>query len=189
MIRRLMMAAAVAGGLLFVGAGPVAAGSGLAMNVDVRNSRVAMQSVNGDTCTWEVSSDVTVVNLTNQSLTLTAVEGDVLWTGPDNSSGALRNVTVLDDGGLRPGVTFGPHEQRTFSPFVTQFDIPCRATFGDVDVSVTTPQGTGSGDAPFLENGTPVPVGAVGAVGLAGFLGAGLLVHQRRRRTRPLPVN
>src|SRR5205823_14748505 len=121
--------------------------------------------------------------------TLAAWEGRILCTGRENSSGGLRNVTGLHDGGLRPGVTFGPHVQRTFSPFVTQFDIPCRATFGDVDVSMTTPQGTGSGGAPFLENGTPVPVGAVGAVGLAGFLGAGLLVHQRRRRTRPLPVN
>jgi hypothetical protein len=184
-----MAVAAAAAGLLFAVAPPANAGSGLAMNVDVTNSRVAMQSVNGDSCTWEVSSDVTVVNLTSRTLDVTAVEGDVFWTGPDNSSGAQRGVPVLDDGGLRPGVTLASHEQRTFSPFVTRFDIPCNATFGDVDISVTTPQGTGSGDAPFLENGTPVPVGAVGAVGLAGILGAGLLVHQRRRRTQPLPVN
>ena len=188
-MRRAIAAAASAAGLVLVLAGPAMAGSGLAMNVDVRNSHVSMQSVNGDTCTWEVSSDVTVVNLTSQSLSVTGVEGDAFWTGPNNSSGAQRNVTVLDDGGLQPGVTFAPHEQRTFSPFVTRFDISCSATFGDVDISVTTPQGTGSGDAPFLENGTPVPVGAVGAVGLAGVLGAGLLVHQRRRRRTPLPVN
>ena len=186
MIRRLIaVVAAGAAAVMFVAA-PAAAGNGLAMNVDVHNSHVAMQSADGGTCTWEVSSDVTVVNLTNQSLDVTAVEGDVFWTGPNNTSGAVRNVAVLDDGGLRPGVTFAPHEQRTFSPFITRFDIPCSATFGDVDVSVSTPQGTGSGDAPFLENGTPVPVGAVGAVGLAGILGAGFLVHQRRRRRSPL---
>ena len=186
MIRRSLVGAAAAALLALVGAAPAAAGSGLAMNVDVHNSHVAMQSADGNTCTWEVSSDVTVVNLTNQSLSVTGVAADVFWTGPNNTSGAVRNVAVLDDGGLRPGVTFAPHEQRTFSPFITRFDIPCSATFGDVDVSVSTPQGTGSGDAPFLENGTPVPVGAVGAVGLAGILGAGLLVHQRRRRRRPL---
>jgi hypothetical protein len=162
-------------------AAPAHAGNGLAMNVDVHNSHVSMQSANGASCTWEVSSDITVVNLTSQPLDVTGVRAQVSWTGPDDGSGVQQNVTVADDGGLRTGVTFAPHEQRTFSPFVTRFTMSCNATFGDLAVFVNTPQGSGSGDAPFLENGTPVPVGAVGAVALAGALGAVLLVRQRRR--------
>ena len=188
MIRRALALFATGAAAVLLVAAPASAGSGLAMNVDVRNPRVTKTAEAGGTCTWEVASDVTVVNLTSQTLNVTAVEGQVFWTGPDDTSGAQRHVTVLDDGGLRPGTSFAPHEQRTFSPFVTTFEIPCSATYGEVAVSVSTPQGTGSGDAPFLENGTAVPVGAVGAVGLAGILGAGLLVHQRRRRPAPLPV-
>jgi hypothetical protein len=187
MSRRLLPGLAAAGALLLLAAAPASAGNGLAMNVDVHNSRVSMQSADGVSCTWHVESDISVVNLTAQSLNVTNVGEYVSWSGP-NSSGVERNITVLNDGGLHAGVTFGPHEQRTFSPFVTEFMIPCNATFGALAVSVSTPQGTGSGDAPFLENGTPVPVGAVGAVGLAGVLGAALVVRQRRRRSDLVPV-
>jgi hypothetical protein len=187
MIARLFSGVAAAGALLLLAAVPASAGNGLAMNVDVHNSRVSMQSPDGVSCTWHVESDITVVNLTSQSLNVTNVGQYVSWSGP-SSSGVERNITVVNNGGLQPGVTFAPHEQRTFSPFITEFTIPCSATFGDLAVSVSTPQGTGSGDAPFLENGTPVPVGAVGAVGLAGVLGAALFVRQRRRRGVLVPV-
>jgi hypothetical protein len=152
------------------------------MAVDVRNSRQTMRGSSGGSCTWEVASDVTVVNITSQTLTITDVGYTVSWTGPGGASGVQTEITVLDDGGLVPNVTLAPDERRTFAPLVLSFAIPCDANFGDLAVRVGSPSGTGSGDAPFLDGGTPVPPAAVGALALALVVGGSLLVHQRRSR-------
>jgi hypothetical protein len=178
-MRRGLAAAGVIAATLLT-AGPATAGNGFAMAVDVRTSQVSMLGSSGGSCNWRVSSDVTLVNLTNQSLTITAVADSVSWTGPNGASGVQGDVTITDDGGLVPGITLAPHEQRTFSPQVVEFAIPCSATYGDLSVRVSTPQGTSSGDAPFLENGTPVPIIAAGAAGLAAILGAAFLRVQHR---------
>ncbi len=169
---------------------PVAhAGNGFAMAVDVRNSEQTIVGQAGGSCTWRVTSDITLVNLTSDSLTVTDVADVASWTGPDNSSGVQSTVTIVDDGGLHSGVVLGPHEDRTFPSSVVEFDIPCTATFGDLMVRVTTPRGTSSGDAPFLENGTPVPLTAVGALGLSAVLAVAFVFVQRRRRRERAAVS
>jgi hypothetical protein len=158
------------------------AGNGFAMAVDVRNSQQTIVGEIDGSCTWRVTSDITLVNLTNESLTITGVSDVVSWTAPDDTSGVQNNVTIIDDGGLQSGVVMAAHEQRTFESAVVEFAIPCKATFGDLMVRVTTPRGTSSGDAPFLENGTPVPLTAVGALLLSAVLAVACLFVQRRRR-------
>jgi len=182
--RRFHRAAALAALLLIaiVGSAHAAhAANGFAMAVDVRNSQqTIVNEANGD-CTWRVVSDITLVNLTNESLTITDVADAVNWTADDNTSGVVNNTTIVDDGGLHAGVVMGPNEQRAFPQAVVEFVIPCRATFGDLMVRVATPRGTSSGDAPFLENGTAVPVTALGALGLSAILAAALYVVSRKR--------
>ena len=175
-----LVLAAVVG--LLATAGPASANGGFAMAVDVHTSQQTMQDQGNGTCTWEVASDVTVVNLTSQTLDISDVTFRVSWLGPDNTSGVQTDVSVINDAGLNAGVTFEPDERRTFSPVVVAFSIPCDATFGDLAVQLTSDKGSGSGDAPFLDGGTPVPPGAIGALALAAPVGLGLAARQRRRR-------
>ena len=169
--------------LVTAAAAPAAhAGNGFAMAVEVRNSTQTIVGETGGSCTWQVKSDITLVNLTSESLEVTNVSDVVSWTADDGTSGVQTAVTIVDDAGLRAGVVMGPAEERTFPSAVVQFDIPCKATYGDLMVRVTTPRGTSSGDAPFLENGTPVPLTAVGALGLSAVLAVAFVVVQRRRR-------
>jgi hypothetical protein len=178
---RAKLAAASAAALLVAApAGLAFANGGIAMAVDVSNSRQAISSRDHDSCTWTVTSDVTVVNLTSQDQTITAVGFSVSWTSAD-SSGVQSNVDELSSGGLAPGVTLAPNERRTFSPVEVEFDIPCRADSGDLAIRVTSGLGTGSGDAPFLSGGTPVPPAAVGLSILAALVGMRWLALGRGR--------
>ncbi|MBV8984628.1 MAG: hypothetical protein JO248_09340 [Acidimicrobiia bacterium] len=169
-------------------AGVAFAGSGFAVSVDVRNSQQSVVSTSGDTCTWQVASDITLVNLTDQALTITNVADQVSWQAPDDTSGVQSTVTVLDDGGLHSGDVLAAHEQRTFPHAVVEFAIPCKADNGDLMVRVSTAQGTNSGDAPFLGNGTPVPLTSVGIVLLTAAVAVALVASQRRRRIKEVKV-
>ena len=161
-------------------AGVASANGGAAMAVDVTSSEQVVRGERDGVCTWEVASDVTVVNLTADPIPVNEVSYSVSWEASDGS-GVVRDITVVDDGGLEPGITFQPDERRTFSPLVLRFPIPCDATFGDLAVRITAPQGTASGDAPFLSGGTAVPVGAAGLFGVMAVVGA---VAARRRQQR-----
>ena len=162
-------------------ANPARANGGFAMAVDVQSSQVSLRAEDGSSCTWDVGNEVTIVNLTNQSLTFSAVSYAVNWTAPDGTSGVETSIDVLNDGGLTPGVTLGPNERRSFSPIVVRFTIPCRARFGDLAVRIDSPGGMGSGDAPFLAGGAPVPPGAFGALGRTALVTAGAAAGRRRR--------
>src|SRR5438445_5574909 len=133
--------------LAVVGVGPARGNGGLAMEVDVRSSQVTLRAEDGSSCTWEVSNNVTVVNLTDRQITVTGVSYWVSWTASDGTSGVETNIVVVNDGGLTPGVTFAPREQRGFDDIVLRFTIPCRARFGDLSVRVDSADGMGSGDA------------------------------------------
>ena len=182
LVGRLWAAGGLAAVVVCLAAGPALAGNGLAMAVDVHNANVVQRSSDGTTCTWQITSDVTVVNLTSQTQTFTDVTTTASWTGPGSTSGVVSDVTIVDNGGLQSGDSLAPHAQQTFSPYVTQAAIPCNATGGDLAVAITTPQGTGSGDAPFIQQGTPVPLSALGALGLSAVLAVMFGLRQRRRR-------
>ena len=160
-------------------AAPSQAG-GVAVQENVKSASVT--SMSGGSCTWTVSSDVVVINLSSQATTIDGVSYQVSWTAPDGTSGVQRDVTVIYDGGLQAGVTLRPQQRQTFSP-VVQFTIPCNADYGDLAVLITTAQGTSSGDAPFMSGSTAVPPTAVGAALLAGAVGLALLAAQRRQPT------
>jgi hypothetical protein len=162
-------------------ANPAGASGGFAMAVDIQSSQVSLRAQDGSSCTWDVGNEVTVVNLTSQPLTFSAVSYAVSWIAGDGTSGVETNVSVLNDGGLVPGVTLGPDERRSFSPIVVRFTIPCKARDGDLAVRIDSSGGTGSGDAPFLAGGAPVPPGAFGALGLTALVTAGAAAGRRRR--------
>lgn len=172
----------------FVGVEPASANGGIAMAVDVKTSNQSVQDQGGGACTWDVTSDVVVVNLTSKAITASGVSYSVSWTGPNGSSGVQDRITVLNDAGLAAGFTLGPDERRTFSPLTLRFGVPCDATNGDLAVRLSSSEGSGSGDAPFLSDGTAVPPGALGMALVAVPLAAGLILVQRRRSVRALRV-
>jgi hypothetical protein len=187
-MRRASICAALVGIAVILPAAPSHANGGIAMGVDVQNSSQTVRDRQGGTCVWEVLSDVIIVNLTDEPITIDSVSFMVSWIASGDRSGVVTDVRVLDNGGLQPGVTLAADGRQTFSPLVLQFGVPCDATFGDLAVRVSSAQGTGSGDAPFLQDGTPVPPGAVGALGLAVLLAAYLALADGRRRRAPIAV-
>lgn len=175
----------LAGATALTGAGLAAtpaawANGGDAIGLDIHYGTVS-KSVSGTDCTWDVHSTVTVVNLTDQPLQVSAVGASVSWSG-NGASAVDDQVTFISTGGLGAGDSIPAQGTVAYSPVETVFTIPCSATFGDLAVRVTDQLGTGSGDAPFLSDGVPLPVTAVGGVALAGLLGLTLLFLQRRRR-------
>ena len=180
--RRVVFSVVIGAAGLVVGTGAATAGNGFAMAVNVDNTHQTVVSQSGDTCTWQVTSDITLVNLTDQDLTISAVNNAVSWSAPDDTSGVVTNVRILNANGLEPGVTIPAGQSRGFSNYIVEFAIPCRADNGDLAVKVTTQKGTSSGDAAFLDNGTPVPLTSVGVVLLTAAVAVALMAVQRRRR-------
>jgi hypothetical protein len=173
---------------LAVGTGVATAGNGFAMAVNVDNTRETIVGSSNGTCTWQVTSDVTLVNLTAQDLTISAVNNAVSWSAPDDTSGVVTDVRILNSNGLEPGTTVAANQSREFSNYVVEFSIPCKADNGDLAIKVTTQRGTSSGDASFLDNGTPVPLTSVGIVGLTAALALVLMFVQRRRHRHNVEV-
>jgi hypothetical protein len=181
------LCAATAGGisLAFVGnAGPAFAGNETAINVDVQNAQLTLQDKVNNACSYDVTSNLTLVNLTDAPLPINTVADTVSWQTA-GSSGVVGSdkITVVHDAGLNSSVTLSPHQTKAFSGYVIQATIPCDTKTGDLEISITTPSGEGSGDADFIINGTPLPVGgAIGGLGAAAIMGGALLVMQRRSR-------
>jgi len=171
-------------------AAPASAAVQDAITVDVQSSAQAAVVLPDGNCQWTVSSTVTVYNLTNPAVTITFTQvwPTVSWTDPGTGTSGVvtaANITTVNDGGLHTGDTLvGPQfNSVAYHPYTVQFEIPCSATFGDLQVHIKTDGGTNtSGDAPFLEQGSSVPAvpvaAALGATGLAGAV----LVTRRRRK-------
>lgn len=167
-----------------------ATSSGAAMNVNVVGSSETMGSCTpgpSSVCSWTVTSDVTVVNLTSGTLAYQQVTPKVDWQDSTNgTSGVVTSVTTTAAGtpALQSGDTLGPGAQQAYNGYQVSFQIPKGATDGDLAIAITTNQGTGSGDSQFLAGGQPLPLGAVGGLAAAGVTGGGLAVASRRRRAR-----
>jgi hypothetical protein len=156
-----------------------------AMNVNITGASSTVGAGSTGLCDWTVTSDVTVVNRTSDVLDVKAVDPYVSWTGPGGTSGVVNPATTTYAAGLEAGDTIPPSSQGsyvTYSGYQVTFAIPCSATEGDLAVELTTQYGAGSGDAPFLSGGTPLPVGAVGGAVLAFGLGGVFFLAQRRKR-------
>jgi hypothetical protein len=131
--------------------------------------------------TWRIHPKITVDNGSDQDDTFS----NVFYTGKYSTAAvsgltATSNTAVIDDGGLKPGVTLAPHTSRTFTPTV-DMTIPCDANSATLFVNYDIVDGHKRfvGGAQFITNGTPVPAGAIGAVGVAGAIGLALLVRRR----------
>ena len=138
--------------------------------------------------TWTVNLDVTI---NNTSATETDVVTAVNWQGkyepPPNTP---VTPTVVDDGGLVPGVTILAGESQTFH-VVLSIVVPCGTTNASAGPVIDIQDGhkTFSQFSQFISEGTGVPVGTIGLIVLAAGLGAVLLVVQRRRSHALLKVS
>jgi len=166
-------------------ASPAFANNGAAMNVNVDTATVSMQPM-GSTCDWTVTSDVTIIDLLSSPLDISAVSPFVSYIESSGPSGVVSDVTIVDAAGLVPGDTVAPGGQSVYRGFEVTFSLPCAANSGDLDVQITTQEGSGSGDAPFLADGSPLPPAAVGAVGLGVISSGVFLISLRRHRRRRL---
>ncbi len=170
---------AALGGLLLLGlsATPALAQPTATTNMSIIDATKGACS-NGN-ATWRIHPKITVNNDSDQTDTFT----DVSYTGKYSTGGsqiATNNTSIIDDGGLKPGVSLAPRTSRTFLPTV-DITIPCNATAATLFVVYDIVDGhkTFQGGAQFVTNGTPVPAGAIGAVGFAGAVGVALLVRRR----------
>jgi hypothetical protein len=152
------------------------------MNVDITGASFEVGSCSS-TCPWTVTSDVTIVNITNQELDYQSVSVTVFWQDSnDGTTGVTTGVAVLNPGSppLQAGDTLGTGDQAEYDGFSIQFSLPSGATDADLAVSITSQDGTGSGDAPFLQGGDPLPIGVAGGLGAVVFV-AGLFGYSRWR--------
>lgn len=191
----LAFSALAIGALVFAAAAPASAVVQDAITVDVASSVKSAVPLGDGNCEWTVSSEVTVYNLTNPAVTITYVQvwPTVAWTdGTDNTSGVVSasSITSINDGGLHAGDTLtGPQFNfASYSPYTVQFEIPCNADFGDLQVHIRTDGGTNtSGDAPFLDSGSSVPAVPVAAAFGATTLAGAFVVSRRYRHRKSSP--
>ena len=155
--------------------------NGAAMQVDVHAASISVSEGPGGSCAWVVTSRILVINLQDTPSTVEKVAASVSWTGPASTSGVVTAVAVDAAGGLVAGTVLAPDVRQRYDPFTVSFSMPCDATFADLAVSLTTPLGTGSGDAPVLTDGSPLPMGAVGVLGGTALAALGLGIATRRR--------
>lgn len=170
---------AALGGLLLLGmsAAPAFAQPTATTNMSIIDATKGACSKGN--ATWRVHPKIRINNDSDQNDTFT----DVSYTGKYGAGGGqteTSNTAIVNDGGLKPGVTIAPRTSRTFTPTV-DITIPCNATSATLFVVYDLVDGhkTFRGGAQFITNGTPVPAGAIGAVGFAGAVGVALLVRRR----------
>lgn len=181
-LSRLAVVAAVVLGPVILAVPAGAASSGAAMNVDITGADFHVGSCS-TTCPWTVTSNVTVVNIAQTTLEFQTVSVTVFWQDTsDGTSGVTTAVSVVDPGtpALQAGDSLGAGDQTEYDGFSVQFALPSGATDADLAISITSQDGTGSGDAPFLQAGNPLPIGAVGGVGVVA-LGVAFLGYSRWR--------
>jgi hypothetical protein len=186
-LRAPVAAGAVALAVVLVPSSAAWANGGDAIGLDIRNTSIQSVSSDGLNCTWDIVSDLTVVNLTQTPLDISAVAASATWQ--NGSVNGVVPVTIVDDAGLQPGDTIDPAATVSYQSLSTTLTIPCAATDADLAVRITDQFGSGSGDAPFISSSTPLPVTAIGGLTLAGLLSVALTYVQRRhRRTSRQPA-
>ena len=177
-LRLPLVGGAVAAALTLGSSGVAWANGNDAIGLDIQNTSITSTTTDGVSCTYEITSSVTVVNLGSTPLNITAVTASATWS--EGSSNGLVNGTIVNNGGLVAGDTIAGNAAVTYQPVVTDVTIPCAATDGDLAIHVTDQYGTGSGDAPFLSSGLPLPITAIGGLTLAGLISVVLVFLQRR---------
>jgi hypothetical protein len=186
--KRLVVAALLASVMALAAfAGTAAAASTAVGGISIDTATITVNGGAGGNCTWDVQFTATVVNLTSSPVTVSDVNGAsgrVSWSYTGNSGVVTPNVVMTWPGG---GVIAGNSSLQTTGD--ATFTIPCDSTQGDLGIDFTVTdsdqqQTKFSGDAPFLTDGTPLPVFAgLGGLVFAGLLGGILFVRAHRRKT------
>lgn len=179
-MRKTFVAAAVAS-VAFLGVTATSAYAQPTATTDMSIVDATKGGCSNGVATWRVRPKITVNNESAQDDTVT----NVFYTGKYSTvSGGgqtdTSNTQIVDDGGLEPGVTIAPQTSQTFLPTV-DITIACDANNATLFVNYDLVDGHKrfSAGAQFVTNGTSVPAGAIGAVGLAGAVGLGLLARRR----------
>lgn len=171
-----------------------AASNGAAVAVGVNKATITSNGGPGGNCTWLVDSTVTVVNLTGSAFSVAnenGSDGRVDWSDA-SSSGSVTPDTVMTWPNSSTGYGTVPANSSLDGTADSTFTIPCDATDGELSLNFHISPGTYpdlgtpfslSGDTPFLQHGTPLPI-LVGLGGLvfSGAMGGLLLVRMGRRR-------
>ncbi len=188
MKRVLFAAASVA--LVVVGASPASAQTTTASVVIHTTVTDAVQlQCPGANGTWEVEADVEVYNPTTTAKFATLTDFDVQYETPTEAEVYQPNVAVYESGGFDNGFSLNPGETKVFHARV-RADIPCDATNAEfiAEMKVSGDRRNYAAGDFFLEDATPVPSGAIGLIGVAGVIGVGLLLANRRRgNNAPVP--
>jgi hypothetical protein len=131
--------------------------------------------------TWNVELAVVVNNTSEDVVTFerTGYSVEVQSAAGRQTAAA----SVVDPGGFTAGEQVGAATTRTFTPTVAT-TIPCDATAADMfaNLKLVDRDKEYVDGAPFLADGTPVPLGPTGAIGIAIVAGAMLLLAQRLGR-------
>jgi hypothetical protein len=171
---------------------PVLAQPSVDLTVDVDSvalAEVCTSEGGGDPFqTWEVALSVQVTNTADEVAHFDRTGYYVKFRTPAGASQIGYDVTVVDADRFQQGEEVAARGTGTYGP-VVRVTIPCDATAADVFATLDL-QGrdkTYVDGAPFLENGTPVPLGPTGALGIAAMVGAvGLLALRLGRKPRSI---
>jgi hypothetical protein len=181
-LKALVLAATAPLALVAAFATPAAAAGTLAIGVNVTGATLVVNGGPNQSCTWRVSTNVTLVNTSSTAQTITDVGASADWNIDGGGNGHV-TATFLDQDGLQTGVSIGNGEIRTFSPISVELSIPCNSSYAQLEIWVNDTAGQRSaGDDPFLDAGTAVPFAPIaGGIGLAGVAGIGLVARRRPR--------
>jgi hypothetical protein len=171
--------------------------SSVAIGVGINTATITSNGGPGGSCTWNVNADVTAVNLTGSALSVaneSDAPGRIDWSDSNGNSGSVTSQTTITWPNSSTGYATIPANSLINGTSVSTFTIPCSATNGELSVNVDAypgtypnlgPKMTVSGDTPFLQNGTHLPIlVGIGGLGVASVMG-GLLLMRMGRRNSP----
>lgn len=174
--------------------GLMLASNGAAVAVGVDLATITSNGGPAGNCTWRVDSTVTIVNLTNTAFSVAdenGPDGRIDWSSAA-SSGSTTPDTVMTWPSSSTGYATVPASSSIDGTAVSTFTIPCAATDGTISLNFHVYPGTYpnlgtpftlSGDTPFLQNNTPLPIlVGLGGLALSGGVGGLLLIRLGRRR-------
>jgi hypothetical protein len=182
---RLIPTLVVAAGFALVATTPATAQTTASVVIHTTVTDAVQLECPGPNGTWEVEADVEVFNPTTTDEVATLTDFDVQYATPIDAEVYQPNVGVYQSGGFDSGFSLAAGETKTFHARI-RAEIPCNATNAEfiAEMKVSGDRRNYAAGDFFLEDGTPVPSGAVGVLGVAGLGGVALLFAHRRRGTQ-----
>lgn len=167
---------------------PVFAAPSVDMSLEVTSAGIIQDCSGEDGLrTWEVASQITVQNTSEETVRFDSTSYFAEFVVDGHEKGRAE-VSVLDSGGFEGGVQVEPGATSVFNP-VVRVDLPCDARggvlFGVLEIEGRNGSFRDADD--FLEDGSAVPIGPTGIVGIAVLLGAvGLIGQLLSRKPRSI---